>query len=346
MIRAFPTVLKRLSSILFPLSLFGFLSLTGCHTLSPPKNLPHTPQEAALISPDYCLTMKDGARIPLRLYSSTDSPIPHAVILALHGFGDSRDAWETLAPTITSQHMLIVAPDLRGFGQAPPQPASPTQQVHDVLEELDWAHHKWPHTPIYLMGESMGGAIALLVASQPQPAPTDTIPFIQGTILLAPAVMDIGQPWRAILSTWSFFSPHMTLDGRAVPGRPRIATHNIKALRRLYFDPLTRHNSTVEALDALVTVMQRASTQIHNVKTPMLVMTGTNDQFVPVSKTELLFKKLPPHVRRDVIAGGYHLLSRNQDEVPPDIISWILTPTKFLPSGGDIRAIEWAETAQ
>ena len=43
-------------------------------------------------------------------------------------------------------------------------------------------HTRYPATPVYVMGESMGGAIALDLAARPNPPP------IAGTIMLSPAV--------------------------------------------------------------------------------------------------------------------------------------------------------------
>ena len=39
-----------------------------------------------------------------------------AVVLALHGMNDSRDAWEYPAPDFTAAGIAVFSPDLRGFG--------------------------------------------------------------------------------------------------------------------------------------------------------------------------------------------------------------------------------------
>ena len=61
--------------------------------------------------------MADGARIPLREWLPQGKP--RAVILALHGFNDSRDAWELPGPVFAQAGMAVFAPDQRGFGAAP-----------------------------------------------------------------------------------------------------------------------------------------------------------------------------------------------------------------------------------
>ena len=42
---------------------------------------------------------------------------PWAVVLALHGMNDSRDAWEYPAPDFAAHGVAVFAPDQRGFGE-------------------------------------------------------------------------------------------------------------------------------------------------------------------------------------------------------------------------------------
>ena len=49
--------------------------------------------------------------------------------------------------------------------------------------------------------------------------------------------------------------------------------------------------------------------------------------------------KLPPGVRRGFYLGGYHLLLRDHDRnlVETDILAWLADPSRWLPSGADIK---------
>ncbi|QDH17449.1 alpha/beta hydrolase [Swingsia samuiensis] len=319
-------------------SLFSLLWwLSAC---TPPHkiDLHPTSEETALIPPDALLTMSDGVPIPLRIYQA--SVPPKAVILALHGFGDSRDAWEFFAPPLSQAGIIVVSPDQRGFGATmKSQDWSTTDRmVKDTQEELIWAHNQYPPLPLYLMGESMGGAVALMTDTQPPP-------FLSGTILLAPAALDIGQPWRMILSLIDALAPHWKLDGSSVPGH-RIASDNMKAMRRMYFDPLTQHNSTIHPLYGLTELMKNAFQKAPHVKPPVLMIFGGQDQFVTPQYTKRLINRLPTSTRIDEFPTAHHLLSRDKRRIPQDIISWIFTPQKPLPSGGDIAAAVWNATAQ
>ncbi|MCX5617305.1 lysophospholipase [Bombella sp. TMW 2.2543] len=322
---------------LFRLALFLFMAfLGGCQTPPDPRSLPHRPAEAAFIPASTQIALSDGSTAPVRLYPATAPQ--RGVILAFHGFGDSRDAWEIMAPTLNRAGFLIVAPDVRSFGEFPVKGNWSTtgRMIADAAEEARWCQQRWPGQPLYLMGESMGGAIALLTSTiLPAPHP-------DGLILLAPAIMTIGEPWQTLLEGWNLITPQAHLTGAHMPGH-HVATGNLRALRRMFFDPLTRHGTTVHALHGLTHLMDRALKQAPYVQTPTLLIWGARDQFVPASATRRLIQQAPPSMfRLDELPRGYHLITREPHDRPAkDIIAWIREPGHFLPSGGDSAATMW-----
>ncbi|GBR51880.1 lysophospholipase [Neokomagataea thailandica NBRC 106555] len=274
----------------------------------------------------------------MRLYPSRQ-PVK-ALILALHGYGDSRDGWETIAPELNAEGITIIAPDQRGFGSTAERGhwSSTERMVEDAREIAHWVHVQYPKTSLYVMGSSMGGAVALLLTTRPDAPP------IRGTILLAPAALDIGTPWRQILDGLDAIAPQKRLDGSSVPGT-RVATDNMAAARRLYFDPLTMHYATIETLDGLTHLMRSAYYAAPHLTQPSLMIFGGRDQFVLPAYTTRLISRLPSTVRLDEIPSAHHLLERDKRDVARDIVSWIFTPDKMLPSGGDIAASLWKATS-
>ncbi|MCT6837406.1 MAG: lysophospholipase [Bifidobacteriales bacterium] len=325
-------------AVFLPLMLCYALCLTGCSTGPRPETWPHSPTESAFIPASLSLPLSDGKSAPIRLYTPPQNKPLRGVILAFHGFGDSRDAWEVMAPPLTQAGFLIVAPDIRGFGAFPtPRTWSNTQRlIADSVTEAQWCHQQWPKQPLYLMGESMGGAIALLTSTALQ------APHPAGLILLAPAIMTLGQPWQSLLEGWNLITPQARLTGAHMPGH-HIATRNIKALRRMFFDPLTRHGTTVHALRGLTHLMSHATQETPKLHTPTLLIWGDRDQFVPASATHHLIQRVPQGLLRlDELPHGYHLISREPQKRPSrDILSWLEQPGHFLPSGGDSAATMW-----
>jgi alpha-beta hydrolase superfamily lysophospholipase len=112
---------------------------------------------------------------------------PVAVVLALHGFDDYSNAFTMPARLWAARGIATYAYDQRGFGQAPGRGrwAGGRRLAADAITALGLLHRRYPDTPVYLLGESMGAAVAVLVAAgRTGLAP----PPLAGVILVSPAV--------------------------------------------------------------------------------------------------------------------------------------------------------------
>ena len=91
--------------------LLAVLLLTGCFA----QIAPHDRTSAHPPITTGTFTMPDGTLLPYREWLPRGQP--KAVVLALHGMNDSRDAWEYPAPAFAAAGIAVVSPDLRGFGE-------------------------------------------------------------------------------------------------------------------------------------------------------------------------------------------------------------------------------------
>ncbi|MCQ8239936.1 alpha/beta fold hydrolase [Rhizosaccharibacter radicis] len=283
--------------------------------------------------------MPDGARLPARRWLPAGTP--RAVVLALHGFNDSRDAWELPAPVMAARGIAVYAPDQRGFGGAPDRGrwAGTDHMVADAAELARHVRALQPGVPLFLMGESMGGAVALLVAARHPELGSS------GTVLLAPAVWSraqMGPLLTASLWAAATFLPDWHLTGRELPLHVS-ATDNRAALYRLAYDPLTVHDTRTATLRGLVDLMTRAQDEAAHVRGPVLAAYGAHDQLVPPQATASAWQALPVGARRAFYPDGYHLLLRDLGRAAPldDVTGWMLHPERALPSGADIAAAAW-----
>src|SRR5690349_17861713 len=117
--------------------------------------------------------MSDGTRLPYRVWHANGEPL--AVILALHGMNDSRDAWEYPAPEFAAHGITVIAPDQRGFGETKDRGHWPGTQalVTDAQEMVTLVRQRYPRTRLILMGESMGAAVLMCLAASGSPSPVD-----------------------------------------------------------------------------------------------------------------------------------------------------------------------------
>ncbi|MGI4747623.1 MAG: alpha/beta fold hydrolase [Janthinobacterium lividum] len=322
--------------------------LAGC-TAAVPLHLDTPPHRSSsahaadrrLVPADLVFTVSDGARLPARVWPAAGTSAPRAIILALHGFNDSRDAWELPAPVLAARGITVYAPDQRGFGAAPMRGRWPgtDRLVSDAAELARLVSARHPGVPLYLMGESMGGAVLMCLAARPDAPP------IAGTILLAPAVWSRDQMnplMTASLWAAATLAPDWELTGRELPLKI-MASDNRAALYRLAYDPLTVRTTRTATLRGLVNLMSRAQNAASRMQGRVLLAYGGRDQLVPARSMAATWTTMPPDVRRSVYPAGYHLLMRDLTRmaVIDDVVSWILTPDQPLPSGGDIAAAGW-----
>jgi alpha-beta hydrolase superfamily lysophospholipase len=315
-------------------------ALAGCAGQGATGTASDAQRVASAPPPDLVFTMRDGTRLPARRWLPPDGVPWRGVILALHGFSDSRDAWEMPAPVFAAAGYAVFAPDQRGFGATSTRGAWPGASVleDDSTQLLAELRSRYPGQRLILMGESMGGAVALCLASR-HPAPADAF------VLLAPAVWGRAQMAPLLVgSLWlaDGVAPGWHLTGGEIP-LDIAASDNREAILRLAHDPLTMRSSSVAMLAGLVDLMdaaQRAAADLHG---PVLVLAGRRDQVVPPAATAAAWARLPPGVRRGFYLGGYHLLLRDRDRalVDADVLAWLDDPGQWLPSGADINAAAW-----
>lgn len=284
--------------------------------------------------------MPDGTALPYREWLPKGPP--QAVVLALHGMNDSRDAWEYPAPTLAAAGIAVFSPDLRGFGATPTRGLWPGTNglAGDARVMARLLRARYPHTKLILMAESMGAAALMVLATEPNPPPVD------GYVLVAPAVWGRAKMsflMRATLWVADHLVPGMTLTGR---GFVRVtASDNREALYRLSNDPLTIHATRVDAIEGLVDLMDHAMAAAPYFRAPALFLYGGHDELVPPRATAATWRALPkePDLKLAFYPHGYHLLLRDKDRAVPltDILSWINDPRAALPSGADQAAQAW-----
>ena len=266
----------------------------------------------------------DGAVLPLRRWLP-DRP-PRAVILALHGFNDYSRAFERPGEYWSKKRIATYAYDQRGFGEAPHRGvwAGHETMAADAAAVLDLVRARHPRIPVYVLGESMGGAIAMIAAPTLQ---------ADGLILVAPALR--GRRQLGLLARAALW-----LAARTIPWYPLTAeglnvqaSDNAGMLSALGRDPLIIKRTRVDAVEGLVNAMDAALGTAPRL--PSLVLFGTRDELVPTEPALAMFRDLPARVA--LYRNGWHMLLRdlNAQIVLDDIAAWIADPAAPLPSGSD-----------
>jgi len=283
----------------------------------------------------------DGTALPLAIWPAKGDPEgdrPKAVILGLHGFGDYRDAFEEPAEIWSKAGIVTYAYDQRGFGQSPTRGRWPGTDtlVEDAKAVAALLHERYPDLPVYVVGESMGGAVALVA--------TDRGMEVDGLILSAPAVrtrQSFGPVASAGLWFFAHTIPWMPAGPTSIDFKP---TDNPKTIKKLQTDPLMLRQPRFDMGYGLVDLMDDARDAAPRVKMPYMVLHGIGDRLVPEGPLKAMIEVLPP--RNDsklaFYKNGYHLLMRDKDgeKVSADILVWISDHEAKLPSGADAPGVQ------
>lgn len=247
---------------------------------------------------------------------------PRAVLLAVHGFNDHHTAFVEFAAAAAARKVMVAAYDQRGFGANPDRGHWPNTEVlvADLRAELERLRRWRPDMPLFVLGESMGAAVAVLALTG------DGAPAVQGVVLSAPAVW--GGPalnpfYKSVLWLLRQITPALTLTGRGLGKRP---TDNQEVLRQLAADPLFIKETRVDAIAGLVDLMSAARAQGPDLRLPTLVLIGEKDEIVPLEAQLSFAASLPPDTSRVIVyPDGWHLLLRDlqRERVWSDVLSWI-----------------------
>ncbi|MBA1148651.1 alpha/beta hydrolase [Ectothiorhodospiraceae bacterium WFHF3C12] len=266
----------------------------------------------------------DGYRSPVRRWLPAGKP--DRLVLALHGFNDHSRAFEPLGSYLSARGTAVFAYDQRGFGGSPYRGIWPgtDRLVDDAVQAMRALRVQYPEQPLFLVGESMGGAVAMLAARGGRPE-------LSGLVLLAPAVWgrDAMSPFtRAALWLSVRTMPGRKWTGESLDIQP---TDNLDALRRMARDPLFIKGTRTDALWGITNLMDRASAGAGAIDARALVLYGLNDDIIPKPPTCRLLQRLAPRQNVSVLLypNGYHLLlqDRQAGNVLGDIHAWTRQPT-------------------
>ncbi|XP_028335493.1 monoglyceride lipase isoform X11 [Physeter macrocephalus] len=129
------------------------------------------------------LVNADGQYLFCRYWKPSGAP--RALVFVSHGAGEHCGRYDELARMLVGLELLVFAHDHVGHGQSEGERmvVSDFQVfIRDVLQHVDVVQKDHPGLPIFLLGHSMGGAVAILTAAE-RPG------HFSGMVLISPLVL-------------------------------------------------------------------------------------------------------------------------------------------------------------
>ena len=256
-------------------------------------------------------------------YREWDGPSGTTFVL-LHGLGGSHLSWVQVAPGLSGLGRVLT-PDLPGFGRSP-MAGRPTR----LMDQRQWLARFLGEVvtgPVVLAGNSMGGVVALLEAAlEPERVagvilsssvfPMSGGPIPNPLVLGAFAAYDVPKLGEMVVKTRSAaFDPEtfvrvglriLTADPSSIPDD--VIEANAELIADLRTDPEApaAFLEAARSITAYVRSPTASRRAMSNVRSPVLVIHGRKDRFVPVGYAEIALVTYPSW-RGRLLAGVGHV---------------------------------------
>ena len=249
---------------------------------------------------------------------------PRAAILIIHGLGEHSGRYAATAAVLAAAGFAVHALDYRGHGRS----EGPRVHVDDVADYvadvesgLVETRSRSPGVPVFLLGHSQGGLVALKLA-------LDHPGAIDGLVVTSPflAVHPASRP-----ST--FVRAMARVMVRVAPRLPMPTNIDVRLLSResaigeaYARDPLVSHAASTGWLRAIGLAQREVRARARELRVPTLLMASGNDRLVDPEATRQFARDAEPDVVEFVWWDGFYhemLNDEGREQVLARIVDWL-----------------------
>ena len=258
----------------------------------------------------------------LQLYYQSwhqDSP-KQGIVVIVHGLGAHSGIFNNLVEFLCDRQFQVYALDLRGHGHSEGQRGyinSWNEFRQDLKAFLQLIISQEPNLPLFLLGQSLGGTIALDYALHDGEQ-------LQGLILLSPALKVRISPFKLILGRiFSRFMPHFTLntgiDLTTISRNPQVVAAAAQ-------DGLRHKKGTARLATEFWQAVDWLEANAAKLAVPTLILYGGADRVTLPESSSLLFKTIAlADKEQHEYPQSYHELHQDLDyqAVFADLGNWL-----------------------
>jgi alpha-beta hydrolase superfamily lysophospholipase len=265
-----------------------------------------------------CFEASDGESVPYRIWPAKAAK---AMVLLLHGATDYCGAFDEIGPQFAARGLTALAIDQRGFGATSSRETwrGKNRMIRDAIEAVVFLRMRYgSELPVFLVGESMGAAVAVHAASR---APDLDL---EGIVLAAPGA--ISGTWRRLLGTLltrilRVFAPNSGIVIERISGWDLTPAAAI----RLLSDPMVLRRIRPAMLFGLFKLSRSAVDEAEHVRIPALTLVGEREDLLSEGCIRRLHQNLAGEKDWVRFRRGPHLLLhwKLRDCVLDKVFSWI-----------------------
>ena len=265
-------------------------------------------------------TFKSANGLELYYQSWYPQTSAQAVLVIVPGHGGHSGIFTKMVEYLIERDYIVYSFDLRGNGRSPGPRGyinSWAEYRADLKNFLNLVKSKEPQKNLFLIGQSMGGTIALdyILRESHQ---------LQGLILLSPALGLGVSSWKLVLGQiLSRFLPRFALDTAidfsAASRNPEVVAANRK-------DTLRHSRGTARLAAELLKTIDWIYAHATEIEVPILILHGGADRVTLPESSRILFERLIlADKQRREYPDSYHELHNdiNYQEVLGDMENWI-----------------------
>lgn len=265
------------------------------------------------------------------------------IVVCIHGLGLCARAYKPLAKELSDAGIDGFGVNVRGFGPDRDQPGRVkldlVDTVGDVRQLLESIHNEHPDYKVFLVGESMGGALAVRIAAE-----NDGL--VDGVVCSAPA-------WKLLKTrrTAAKGVVELVLFPRSSPGPAgraimHQATSNPELTQHWLSDPSHKLKLTLSEATAFLSFISKTDGYAKQLTTPVLVVQGLNDHLVSPNAVARLFADIPSTNKTFLVDGtGEHLVLEEGGYTPvvvEKLVNWMKVGAVSEPHAPQIEAVNTA----
>ena len=247
---------------------------------------------------------------------------PRAALILSHGYAEHSQRYAHFAAFMAEHDIAIYAFDHRGHGRSAGERANVKafdELVQDLEQFIAIVAGETPALPHYLLGHSMGGAVAARLAIK-------RANNLDGLILTAPFLKNANKVSPLLLSLSGTVS-------RYLPGLPTVkldaglVSRDKEIVSTYVNDPLVYTGGTKARIGSeMLRAGEKVLEQAQTLNLPLLVLVGTGDGIADPSGGEELFAGASSSDKTlKTYEGFYHeiLNEPDREEVYSDILNWL-----------------------
>jgi lysophospholipase len=246
---------------------------------------------------------------------------PRAVVVIVHGAGEHSDRYQHVAARLVAEGMAVYALDHRGHGRSDGPRALIDRlalAVADIDHLVTIAADAHPGLPVFMLGHSMGGLLALAYALEHQQRLAGLI--LSGALVALDAAP---APMRLLGRALSAVAPRLPLIGVDAT----LVSRDPQVVAAYQADPLVHHGKLpARTVAELVAFGVPLPGRLATITVPTLIMWGTADGLCPPRGSEMLAERIgAPDRTATPYAGLYHeiLNEPERERVLGDLCAWL-----------------------